>query len=104
MVTAGTIAIGSKGQRVMCLHLSLVEARQEPHPGTTPLPSCPVTTYDVIHQVSDGPDEDKADEWGKEGEPGHRGDLRKDTLTDTVVHTNPPPLTLPTTASHCPPI
>lgn len=72
-------------------------------------PQCPPqqfcnSTYDVIHQVSDGPDEEEAEEWGKEGEPGHRGDLRKGTLTDTVVHTNPPPLTLNTTASPCPPI
>lgn len=49
-------------------------------PSLPPPQMPPAPTHNVIYQVSGSPDDEEADKWCEEGEPGQRGDFG-DTLT-----------------------
>lgn len=81
--TAPITQRGTEGQRAKG-HLSLRQQDKD-HTCPGPFPADPDPTYNVICQVSGGPDEEEADERGEEGEPGQGGDLG-DALAQRLGH------------------
>lgn len=60
--------------------MSLVEEEKNPALPSLPPPIPTAPTYNVIYQVSGGPDDEEADIWCEESEPGQCGDFG-DALT-----------------------